>query len=201
MATTHKRLDRRVERTRHLLQQAFREVVQEKGFTATSIQDITERANVSRGTFYLHFADKYMLLDRFVREDMQHLLASSLPSNSRWDKPTLRLLIHTLLNYFERKYHHQRHIPQAVSPLVERAVHEELTALLLTWLKQSEDQGTSWRVPKETIARITSWAIFGVVLDWSQEETTNSVEQMTDDVLLVMINGVACLAGPYALPE
>src|SRR5487761_486296 len=74
MATTQKRVDRRVERTRHILQQAFREVVQAKGFAATSIQDITERANLNRGTFYLHFADKYTLLDTFVREDIQHLL-------------------------------------------------------------------------------------------------------------------------------
>lgn len=36
--------DRQVQRTRQLLQQAFIEVVQEKGFEATRIQNITERA-------------------------------------------------------------------------------------------------------------------------------------------------------------
>lgn len=200
MTTTKQRVDRRVERTRHILQQAFREVVQEKGFAATSIQDITERANMNRGTFYLHFADKYMMLDTFVREDMQRLLASSLPLTSRWDKQTLRLLIQTLLNYFERKYQHQRHIPQAVAPLVERAVHEELTGLLLKWLKQSSDPKTQQQVPDETIARIVGWAIFGVVIEWSQEETAISAEQMTNDILLVIIEGVARVA-PRVLPD
>lgn len=200
MATARKRVDRRVERTRQMLQQAFREVVQEKGFTATSIQDITERANVNRGTFYLHFADKYMLLDSFVREDMQRLLTESLPPSARWDIPTLHLLIYTLLRYFERKYQHQRRIPQAVSPLVEQAVHQELTALLLTWLKQSENKNTRWDVPKETIARVTGWAIFGTVLEWSQEETTITAESMANDILRVIMDGVARLA-PCALPE
>src|SRR5436190_23898756 len=102
MATPKKREDRRIQRTRQLLQQAFMEVVREKGFTATSIQDIAERANVSRGTFYLHYTDKYMLLDTFIREHFQHQLASNLPSTSRWDRETLRLLIQTVLEYFER---------------------------------------------------------------------------------------------------
>ena len=199
MATPQKRVDRRVERTRQVLQQAFREVVQEKGFAATSIQDITERANLNRGTFYLHFADKYTLLDTFVREDIRHLLARTLPPASCWDGSTLRLLIETLLTYFERKYQHQQHVPQAIAPLVERAVQEELTALLLAWLNESKDTKTQRQVPIETIARVVGWSIFGPVLQWSQEETTTSVKQMTDDILTVIIEGLARLA-PHVLP-
>src|SRR5437879_3193419 len=109
MATPKRREDRRIQRTRQLLQQAFMELVREKGFMATSIQDIAERANVSRGTFYLHYADKYVLLDAFIREHFQNLVANKLPSTSRWDRETLYLLIQTVLEYFENKYHHERH--------------------------------------------------------------------------------------------
>jgi AcrR family transcriptional regulator len=200
MTISKRRVDRRVQRTRQVLRQAFTEVIQEKGFAATSIQDITERANVNRGTFYLHFTDKYMLLDTFVREDFQHLLANTLPPTSQWDRRTLHLLIEALLNYFERKYHHQRHLPHAVAPLVEQAIHDELTRLLLAWLKQSEGKEILWRVPMETIARVVSWAIFGTALQWSQEEPTTSLEQVTNDILLVIMEGVTRLA-PHALPE
>jgi AcrR family transcriptional regulator len=200
MPIPKRRADRRVQRTRQVLRQAFIEVVREKGFAATSIQDITARANVNRGTFYLHFTDKYMLLDAFLREDFQQLLANTLPPTSQWDRRTLHLLIETLLNYFEKKYHHQHHLPHAVAPLVEQAIHKELTALLLRWLKQSAGKETPWRVPMETIARVVSWAIFGAVLQWSQEESTTSSEQMTNDILLVIMDGVTRLA-PHALPE
>lgn len=200
MAIQKKRADRRVQRTRQMLQQAFGDVVREKGFAATSIQDITERANVNRGTFYLHFTDKYMVLDSFIREDFQRLLANTLPTTSRWDRRTLHLLIQTMLDYFGRKYNHQRHVPQAVAPLVERAIHDELTELLLIWLKQCEDNAIRWRVPRETIARIVGWAIFGAVIEWSQEETTVSSEQMANDILLVVLEGVQHLV-PEALPE
>src|SRR5712692_10072592 len=57
-----KKLDRRVQRTRQLLQDALIAMVIEKGYDAVTIQDIIDRANVGRATFYAHFADKETLL-------------------------------------------------------------------------------------------------------------------------------------------
>ncbi|GHO97813.1 TetR family transcriptional regulator [Reticulibacter mediterranei] len=198
MTTAKKHMDRRTRRTRLALLQAFREVVREKGFAATSVQEVTERANINRGTFYLHFTDKYMLVDVFLREHFQDLLSHTLSSTARWDRKSLRLLIETLLKYFESKYHHERHLPQAIAPLVEQTIHDELSSYLLIWLRQSPCDPTQWRVPMEVVARIVSWAIFGTVLQWSQEESTASIEQMTNHILFVVLEGVAHLA---PLPE
>jgi AcrR family transcriptional regulator len=57
-----KRPDRRVQRTRQLLQDALMAMMIEKGYEATTVQDIIDRANVGRATFYAHFADKETLL-------------------------------------------------------------------------------------------------------------------------------------------
>src|SRR5579862_7279544 len=150
MATQKRQEDRRIQRTRQALQQAFVDVVREKGavhrglremeksFAATSIQEITERANVNRGTFYLHFTDKYMLADAVVRERFHQDLASILPPEPRWDSRTLRLLSQAVLDSLEQKYHHQQQPSLVFAPMVERAVHEELTALLLVWLKATK---------------------------------------------------------------
>lgn len=53
-----KKLDRRIERTMTALRDALMELIVEKGYDAISIQDIADRANVARATFYLHFRDK-----------------------------------------------------------------------------------------------------------------------------------------------
>lgn len=50
--------DRRVQRTRELLQQALIALIRERGYDAVTIQDIAERANVGRTTFYLHYTSK-----------------------------------------------------------------------------------------------------------------------------------------------
>ena len=50
--------DRRVQRTRELLQKALIELISESGYDAITIQDIVDRANVGRTTFYLHYNSK-----------------------------------------------------------------------------------------------------------------------------------------------
>lgn len=54
--------DRRVQRTRELLHQALVALIQEKSFDTITIQDITERANLGRTTFYLHYPGKEELM-------------------------------------------------------------------------------------------------------------------------------------------
>ena len=50
--------DRRVQRTRDLLQKALIELIGERGYDAITIQEIVDRANVGRTTFYLHYSSK-----------------------------------------------------------------------------------------------------------------------------------------------
>jgi AcrR family transcriptional regulator len=69
-----KTTDRRIQRTRRLLQDALIAMMIEKGYEATTVQDIIDRANVGRATFYAHFADKETLLTSRL-EDLRALLA------------------------------------------------------------------------------------------------------------------------------
>jgi AcrR family transcriptional regulator len=66
-------IDRRARRTKQLLFGALMELIVEKGYESISITNITERADVARGTFYLHYKDKdELLLSSFdkVAEDI-----------------------------------------------------------------------------------------------------------------------------------
>jgi AcrR family transcriptional regulator len=60
--------DRRIGRTRQALHRAMIELVLEKGFEATTIMDVVERANVGRSTFYTHYASKVDLLTAEMAE-------------------------------------------------------------------------------------------------------------------------------------
>ena len=50
--------DRRVQRTREVLQHALIDLIRERGYDMITIQDIADRANVGRTTFYLHYDSK-----------------------------------------------------------------------------------------------------------------------------------------------
>jgi len=62
-------IDRRVARTRAMLQQAHLSLILEKGYEATTVEDICDAANVGRSTFYAHYTSK----DDLRRSGLEHL--------------------------------------------------------------------------------------------------------------------------------
>jgi AcrR family transcriptional regulator len=62
MAMSDQQIDRRVRRTRQALQDALISLILEKGYDSVTIEEITDRADLGRTTFYLHFRDKEELL-------------------------------------------------------------------------------------------------------------------------------------------
>ena len=56
--------DRRIQRTYKILHEALVELILEKGYDKVTVQDVIDRANVGRSTFYSHFKD---LEDLFLR--------------------------------------------------------------------------------------------------------------------------------------
>ena len=64
----------RVRRTQKLLREALIELIEERGFEALTIGEITERAMVSRAAFYRNYQDKYDLVEQVFEEAMSALL-------------------------------------------------------------------------------------------------------------------------------
>lgn len=62
MSQSPNRFERRKQRTRKKLQRAALSLIVEKGYEAVTIQEITDRADLGRATFYIHYADKEALL-------------------------------------------------------------------------------------------------------------------------------------------
>jgi AcrR family transcriptional regulator len=63
----------RVRRTQKLLREALIELIEERGFDALTVGEITERAMVSRASFYHNYQDKYDLVEQIYAEAMQAL--------------------------------------------------------------------------------------------------------------------------------
>jgi len=61
-------VDLRVRRTRKVVQAAFIELVEERGFDANTVGDIAQRAMINRATFYRHYQDKYDLVEQIFQE-------------------------------------------------------------------------------------------------------------------------------------
>ena len=78
---TPRRRDRRVEKTRDAIQGAFQELLLERSYASITVQDILDRANVGRSTFYSHFEGKDDLLRRLVDSICDHALNPAAPEH------------------------------------------------------------------------------------------------------------------------
>ncbi|WP_200757082.1 TetR/AcrR family transcriptional regulator [Effusibacillus dendaii] len=67
------KVDRRIAKSQEAIKNAVTELMSEKNFDDITIQDIADRANVNRGTIYLHYTDKYDLLDKMIEEHINNL--------------------------------------------------------------------------------------------------------------------------------
>ena len=63
-----KNIDLRISRTYKLIKEAFLELMEIQGFDKITVKDLTNKAMISRTTFYLHYKDKFDLLEQIENE-------------------------------------------------------------------------------------------------------------------------------------
>ncbi len=81
------KVDRRIRRTREALGEALMGLVKEKPFDSITVQDVLDRAGVSRSTFYVHYKDKNDLL----LSDVDEFFAAMATMLSRKGDPSERV--------------------------------------------------------------------------------------------------------------
>src|SRR5260370_9615186 len=86
-------IDPRITRTRQMLFQALRELLAEKNFEEMTVQDIAERSTVNRGTIYVHFKDKFGLLEAMIEENLGALFKARMAGASGTCSGGVRQLI------------------------------------------------------------------------------------------------------------
>ncbi len=89
------RRERKKEETRRRIFEAALELFRTRGFEATTVDEITELADVGRGTFFNYFPRKEAVLS-FIAEEQLDALQESMPAMLASDEPTSALMIRLL---------------------------------------------------------------------------------------------------------
>ncbi len=172
------RVDPRVIRTRQALEQAFEDLLLEKGFEAISVQDITRRAGLNRATFYAHFPDKYALLDQRIRQAFLVEIDKRTLHACHYSPDNLRSLIVAVCEFTRKAVAHCKPPQEQYETLIERQVKAVLYEVLLGWMKQAKSA-----VTPETAATAGSWAIYGLASQWNHSRGARSAIKFADGVL------------------
>jgi len=168
--TQETREDPRVTRTRGLLVQSFNDLLNEKGFDRVTVQDIADRAQVNRATFYSHFRDKYVLFDYVAGESFRKALHESVPPESRLSSTTLQTLIRVVADYLEwHLVHCALSIQTQFGQQLEEQVRHQLHQVFLEWLRAKRSPGDRNDRADSPKATVASWGVYGLAISWCRD--------------------------------
>ncbi|MGN0193604.1 MAG: TetR/AcrR family transcriptional regulator [Pseudoramibacter sp.] len=77
--------DRRQQKTRQAILKAFKILLTQKRYSAITVQNIVDLADVGRSTFYAHFETKDMLLEELCNDIRDHVVSQHLKAESSHD--------------------------------------------------------------------------------------------------------------------
>jgi AcrR family transcriptional regulator len=174
------KVDRRVRRTRELLRRALFSLVQEQGYGRITVQDIIDRADIGRSTFYAHYRDKDdLLLSGF--QDIRSALAAEGAAAEQAAGATSQFL-QPLLVVFRHVEGH-RHVWQPLTrkggaEVVTRIMRDNVTDLIRAHLR-SQFPGLGRNQPQlEAAVQFVASACIGLLLWWLDNDVPYSAEEL-----------------------
>lgn len=176
------RQDRRLQRTRQLIRAAFRSLLEEKGYEALTVQEIIDRANVGRATFYAHFDNKDELFSSGFDE-----LRASLKARQRaaWSAggdigERVFAFTHDLFVHAD-EYREVFHAMTAQGGVVvQRLLHKLLIELVRDDIDAATERGATSAVTIDCVAQFVAGGLVGLLIWWLNARPRLSAAEMNE---------------------
>ena len=169
--------DRRVQRTRTSLQDALIELILEKGFDKVTVQDVIERANVGRSTFYAHFKDtEDLFLSGFGNLWSlfeQHLSGAAIEHADVWD---LSLVVFQHAQSYTGVY--KALVGKPGGSLMSAHMHKYLSALFRATLKDQWTQNK--QIPLEIVVHHLASSLIASLAWWVEHNLPYPPKRMNE---------------------
>ena len=190
-----KKIDRRVERTRKLIQEALVSLILEKRYDKITVQEIIDRANVGRSTFYAHFQDK------------EDLLASNFANyTAQWDEPQDEPehapgnesphILHSLeffLHANEAYEFHQAMFEGGGAEVMIETGRQHMMADVQNHLMQMLGEDEKLAIPLPVITNFLAGGLLSVMVWWLKEKRPYRPEKINEMFQQLAMQGVESL--------
>lgn len=196
--------DLRVIRTKESIRDALVELIDEKGFEAITVKDITTRAKINRGTFYAHYQDKFDLMTKCEEEIMLEMsriakqifpgVIAALETNS----PTLAPFPLAVL-IFEYLNENSGFMKAVLGPKGDLSFQTRLKNFMWNTLFGNDPNAIikeeNLLVPGQYLASYIASAHIGVIQQWLDSGRKESPQEMARILSTITVNGPFFAAG------
>lgn len=198
-----KNTDARVIRTKEAIRHALMELIEEKGFEAITVKDITTKAEINRGTFYVHYDDKHDLMAECQTEIMQGMsqiakqnlqnVMTKLSNDTKGPKPSPAITIFEYLN--ENKVMMKALLGPKGDISFQTGLRDFLWKTLFEDKEHSFLKKENLLVPEEYLASYIASAHIGVIQQWLENGGKESPKEMAQILSSINIHGPFVAAG------
>jgi AcrR family transcriptional regulator len=169
MAMAKKPMDRRIARTRGMLQHALNSLILKKGYEAITIKDICDAANVGRSTFYAHYTSKDDL-KRSGLEPLRRLLVDRQRTALATPGDIMERRFGFSLAMFEHARDHRDHYRALVGgrggAVALGTIRQILSDLVRDELAAAADKKSADVIPRELVVQYIVGAYMAVMTWW-----------------------------------
>jgi AcrR family transcriptional regulator len=184
-----KKEDRRIQKTRKTIKKAFIELLNEKNFEEISVNDIANRADINRGTFYLHYQDKFDLFEKYVDELLNELTSKIKISNQEKDQMKKEIDDKDNNPYVLFFKHFQAYssfykpiLSFKGGPYFYMRFIEIIKDYYLQQYNKLPKHNEKQKLDKEILINFVAHAHLGVINNWLQEDMTKTPEYMGEQL-------------------
>jgi AcrR family transcriptional regulator len=178
--------DRRTQRTRQALSHALITLIQDKRYDAITVQDICDRADVGRSTFYAHYQDKDDLLTSNFQQVMESLGQPLAYRDGQLVFPIAPLFAHV-------KGHH--HLYKALlwgggMDVLMRAGQKQWSQQIEQYVRALLKDGRQPAVPIPVVAVYMAGSLQTLLLWWLEHKMPHSPASMDEMFQQLVMPGV-----------
>ena len=200
--------DLRVLKTRDAIKSHFLDLLLNKSFTDITVKDIADAARIGRGTFYLHYKDKFDLLDQLINEGLADVLKHFQPANifksGKVDVDKARRYLFSVFEHFKNNEHFFRAmffnegLPFFRSRMQQAFIHKFTAEMRERIIEEKRKQGAEnfdAAIDIEIVPIFISSGMLSLIEWWFKKGMPLSSEKMADKVVRLLAGGPTQLLG------
>lgn len=187
--------DRRVRKSKRAIKQAFIQLLKENNLDRITIQQISDLADVNRGTFYLNYEDKYALLDEMENEQIEKIkgfidirkMDLSTKNSDRFIEDFANKIIKNVITHIE----HNIEFYQVILNLERKSrIEEQLADIVRSNIKHLiGNKDNVYGIPENYYLSYVVGSMMSMIKYWVSDENRVSVEELVNYVSTIASTG------------
>ena len=180
--------DPRVARTRKLIEDAFLEVMNEKGFEELSVQDVADRAGINRVTFYSHFVDRYALLRHAIRKAFEAEVEGKGLADRSLSAESVRNLFVVVCGYIAELHQHCKPPHEHLDWTLGEVIADYSANLFLRWAAAPGKRAAGKAAPQSLAesAAAAGSSLYALAARWSRSKKRGPAAAYVESTLQIV---------------